>query len=202
MKALVLIDIQCDFMPDGALAVPQGDEIIPIVNAIMPHYQHIIATQDWHPEHHKSFASNHFGKKPFDIVIMNGIEQVLWPNHCVAGSRGADFHSDLKTENIGAIIRKGTNPEIDSYSGFFDNNHLQSTGLGGYLKELKITELHFAGLAADYCVYYSMKDALELGFKVKLYENATRAISEENYQKQKKELLQNDDFDILYYNLD
>ncbi|MFA9486483.1 bifunctional nicotinamidase/pyrazinamidase [Moraxella haemolytica] len=202
MKALVVIDIQCDFMPGGALAVPLGDEIIPIVNVLLPKYQHIIATQDWHPKHHKSFASNHLGKKPFDVIIINGIEQVLWPNHCIAGSCGAEFHPDLKTQYFKVIIRKGTNPEVDSYSSFFDNDYVQSTGLEGCLKELKITELHFVGLAADYCVYHSMKDALKLGFKVKLYENATRAISEENYQKQKKELLQNDDFGILHYTLD
>lgn len=197
MKALILVDIQQDFMPSGALPVPCGDEIIPIVNSLIPNYQYVIATQDWHPANHKSFASNYPDKKIFDIIELNGVEQVLWSNHCVMGTSGADFHPDLHKENITAIFRKGTNPEIDSYSGFFDNKRLQSTGLNDYLKELKITELHFVGLAADYCVYYSIKDALELGFKVKLYEKATRAISVENYLKQKEELLQNDDFEVI-----
>lgn len=197
MKALILIDIQQDFMPNGALPVSEGDQIIPIINELMEEYEYVIATQDWHPENHKSFASNHTNKKVFDVIQWNGTDQVLWPNHCIKGSEGADFHPDLNKNKITAIFRKGTNSEIDSYSGFFDNQRLKSTGLKGYLKELKITELHFAGLAADYCVYYSMKDALELGFKVKLYEKATKAISEENYLKQKQELLENDDFEVI-----
>lgn len=197
MKALILIDIQQDFMPNGALPVAQGDQIIPIVNDLIDQYQYIVATQDWHPANHKSFASNHIGKEPFEDINLNGIKQTLWTNHCVQGSQGADFHPDLKTHKISAIFRKGTDAEIDSYSGFYDNHRLKSTGLAGYLKELKITELHFVGLASDYCVYYSMKDALELGFKVKLYEKATRAICHENFQKQKEELLKNDDFEII-----
>ena len=197
MKALILIDIQQDFMPNGALAVDQGDQIIPIVNILMTKYNYIVATQDWHPENHISFASNHLDKNPFDTIEINGKPQTLWPAHCVAGSEGADFHKELKTNLITAIFRKGTDNQIDSYSGFYDNHHLKSTGLAGYLKELKITELHFAGLAADYCVYYSIKDALEAGFKVKLYEKATRAISVKNFEKQKKELLKNDDFELI-----
>lgn len=199
MKALILIDIQQDFMPNGALPVSEGDQIVPLVNRLMDDYQYVIATQDWHPLNHKSFASNHFSQKVFDVIDLRGVQQTLWPNHCVIGTEGADFHPDLNKEKITAIFRKGTNPDIDSYSGFFDNERLQSTGLCGYLKELKITELHFVGLAADYCVYYSIKDALELGFKVKLYEQATRAISIENFLKQKQELLQNDDFEIINF---
>lgn len=197
MKALILVDIQQDFMPQGALPVAQADQIVPIVNELMQQYEYIIATQDWHPANHKSFASNHQGKKPLENIILNGIEQTLWTDHCVQGRAGAELHPELQTDKITAIFRKGTNPEIDSYSAFYDNRQLKSTGLKGFLKELKITELHFAGLAADYCVYYSMKDALELGFKVKLHQKATRAISYQNFEKQKEELLKNDDFEII-----
>ena len=190
MKALVILDVQNDFMPGGALAVPNGDVIIPVINALQPKFDLIIATQDWHPPNHKSFASNHPKKNSFDKIILNGIEQVLWPDHCVQGKLGADFHPQLKTNKINAIFRKGTNPKIDSYSGFYDNKHSKSTGLAGYLKEKGAKELYFCGLCADICVYFTIKDGLKEGFKCFLIEDATYPLNTKNFIKIKKELLQ------------
>ncbi|GIX41713.1 MAG: bifunctional pyrazinamidase/nicotinamidase [Leptospiraceae bacterium] len=190
MKTLILIDVQNDFMPYGALPVAEGDQIVPVINRIIDKFDLVVATQDWHPKNHISFASNHQGKKPFEVIDLEGFQQTLWPDHCVQGSKGAEFHPDLNTKPIEAIFRKGTNPEIDSYSGFYDNLHKKSTGLAGYLKEKKAEELYFAGLAADYCVYYSIIDAVNEGFKVTFIEDATRAIDKDNFnQKIKKELL-------------
>ena len=193
-KALVIIDMQNDFIPGGSLEVKGGDEIIPIINALIPQFELVVATQDWHPANHKSFASQHDANTVFEVIDLNGINQVLWPDHCVQGTFGAEFHKDLKMNSVEAIFRKGINPEIDSYSGFFDNGRLKSTGLGGYLKEKEIEELHFCGLAADFCVYFSMKDALDLGFKVCLHTNATRAIDPDNHKLQLKELLNHKNF--------
>ncbi|WBL25562.1 bifunctional nicotinamidase/pyrazinamidase [Zunongwangia sp. HGR-M22] len=187
MKALVLIDVQNDFMPGGALAVPGGDEIVPIINKLQEKFDLVIATQDWHPAGHASFASTH-SKKTFEVIDLNGIDQVMWPDHCIQGSDGAAFHKDLKLDKIEAIFRKGTNPEIDSYSGFYDNAHLKSTGLSGYLKEKEVNELYFAGLACDFCVAFSVKDALAEGFKSFLIEDATRAIDAEGFKKAKAEI--------------
>lgn len=189
MKTLVIIDVQNDFIPGGALAVPEGDEIVPLINDLQPNFDLVIATQDWHPYQHASFASTHEGKNPFEQIDLNGIDQVLWPDHCVQNTKGAEFHPDLKTSKIEAIFRKGTNPKIDSYSGFYDNAHLKSTGLTGYLKEKGANELYFVGLAGDYCVYFSIKDALSEGFDVTLIEDGTRAIDEENFEKAKKDIL-------------
>lgn len=189
MKTLVIIDVQNDFTPGGALAVPNGDEIVPLINDLQSKFDLVIATQDWHPEGHASFASSHDGKKPFEQIELDGIEQVLWPDHCVQNSEGAAFHPDLKTSKIEAIFRKGTNPKIDSYSGFYDNAHLKSTGLAGYLKEKEAKELFFVGLAGDYCVYFSVKDALSEGFEVTLIEDGTRALDEENFKKAKEEIV-------------
>ena len=189
MKALLLIDVQNDFMPGGALAVPEGDQIVPIINKIQHKFDLVLATQDWHPAGHASFASTH-GKDIYELVDLNGIDQVMWPDHCVQGTKGADFHDDLKLDKIEAIFRKGTNPEIDSYSGFYDNAHLKSTGLGGYLKEKGVTELYFAGLAGDYCVAFSVKDALAEGFTSFLIEDATRAIDAEGFEKAKAEIVE------------
>ncbi|AVR44940.1 bifunctional nicotinamidase/pyrazinamidase [Christiangramia fulva] len=189
MKTLVIIDVQNDFIPGGALAVPGGDEIAPLINKLQEKFDLVIATQDWHPQGHASFASGHEGKEPFDQIDLDGIDQVLWPDHCVQNSKGAEFHPDLKTSRIEAIFRKGTNPKIDSYSGFYDNAHLKSTGLAGYLKEKGAKELFFAGLAGDYCVYFSVKDALTEGFNVTLIEDATRALDEENFKKAKEDIL-------------
>ncbi|MFW5773734.1 MAG: bifunctional nicotinamidase/pyrazinamidase, partial [Tangfeifania sp.] len=176
MKTLILIDIQNDFIPGGPLEVPGGDEIIPVVNNLQEKFDLVVATQDWHPQNHVSFASNHEGKEPFDKIELDDMEQILWPDHCVQNTRGAEFHPELKTAKVEAIIRKGMDPKIDSYSGFYDNGHKKSTGLTGYLKEKGADELYFAGLAADVCVYFSIKDALKEGFSTTLIEDATRAL--------------------------
>ena len=177
MKALIIVDLQNDFMPTGALPVPQGDQIISHINAEMQKdYSVIVATQDWHPANHKSFASQHVGKNPFDTVQLNGIDQILWPDHCVQGTFGAELHKDLDTRRISAIFRKGMNPKIDSYSAFFDNNKQNPTGLHGYLQEKGITELVICGLAGDFCVAYSAEDARNLGYKVSLFEAGIRSI--------------------------
>lgn len=189
MKTLVLIDIQNDFMPGGALAVPRGDEIISLVNRLQERFELVIATQDWHPKGHTSFASSHPNKSEFDTISINGIQQVLWPEHCVQNTRGADFHDELETSRIEAIFRKGTNSNIDSYSGFFDNAHLKSTGLSGYLKEKGAAQLYFAGLAGDYCVNFSVLDALAEGFESVLIEDATRSLSGEEFENAKKEII-------------
>jgi len=191
MKTLILIDVQNDFMPYGALPVAEGDQIVPIINKIIYKFDLVVATQDWHPKNHISFASNHKDKKPFDVMDLDGFKQTLWPDHCVQGTLGAEFHPDLETKPIEAIFRKGTNPNIDSYSGFYDNLHKKNTGLAGYLREKKAKDLYFVGLATDYCVYYSIIDALKEGFNVYLIEDATRAIDKNLYENHlKKELLE------------
>jgi nicotinamidase/pyrazinamidase len=191
MKTLILIDVQNDFMPYGALPVAEGDQIVPIINKIIYKFDLVVATQDWHPKNHISFASNHKDKKPFDVMDLDGFKQTLWPDHCVQGTSGAEFHPDLEIKPIEAIFRKGTNPNIDSYSGFYDNLHKKNTGLAGYLREKKAKDLYFVGLATDYCVYYSIIDALKEGFNVYLIEDATRAIDKNLYENHlKKELLE------------
>lgn len=194
--ALLVIDIQNDFLPGGSLAVADGDKIIPIVNALIPQYDLVVATQDWHPSHHKSFASQHPEHKVFEEIKLNGLDQMLWPDHCVQNTTGAAFHQDLQTQSIETIFRKGMNPEIDSYSGFYDNNHLKSTGLAGYLREKGVDEVHFCGLAADYCVYFSIKDALKENFKAVLFENATKPIDAKNFELQKEELRAHPNFKL------
>jgi nicotinamidase/pyrazinamidase len=188
MKALLLIDIQNDFVPGGALAVAGGDEIIPLVNRLQPQFELVVATQDWHPAGHLSFASSHPGQQVFDRIDLYGLAQVLWPDHCVQGTAGAELHPALDQHRIEAIFRKGTAREIDSYSGFFDNGHRKATGLADYLRGRGVTELYLAGLAADYCVFFSAKDARELGFQTFLIEDATRAISPEGFAQAKAEL--------------
>ncbi len=175
MKALILVDIQNDFCPGGALAVPRGDEIIPLVNKLQECFESVIAVQDWHPPDHVSFASNH-GKKAGEQVTSNGITQTLWPDHCVSGNYGAEFYKELKTDKIQKIIHKGTDKNIDSYSIFFDNARQKLTDLDNYLKEKNINEIFIAGLATDYCVKYSALDAIKLGYKVFVIEDACRGI--------------------------
>lgn len=187
MKALIIVDIQNDFLEGGSLAVKDGDSIIPIVNEIQNDYDLVVATQDWHPENHKSFAAQHPDKNVFDVIDLNGLPQVLWPIHCVQGSFGAEFHKDLTTNKIEAIFRKGMDPEIDSYSGFYDNGKRKNTGLLGYLKDRKVDEVFVCGLAADYCVYFTAKDALEAGFNTTIIEFATRAIDAQNWGNLKVE---------------
>lgn len=190
MKALLLIDIQNDFLPGGALAVADGDAIIPICNKLQNYFDLVVATQDWHPNDHKSFAANHLNKKSFETIEWNGLQQVLWPVHCVQGSSGADFSKELQMAKAEAIFRKGTDPQIDSYSGFYDNGHIKSTGLAHYLKGKGITAVYVAGLAADYCVYFTALDAMAEGFETFIIEDATRAISNDGFEKAKMDLEQ------------
>ena len=186
MKALLIVDIQNDFLPGGALAVPAGDEIIEIVNDLQTYFPLVVATQDWHPAGHGSFASAHQGKKPFEVSTLGGLDQVLWPNHCVEGSNGAAFAENLSQTAIEAIFRKGMDPGIDSYSGFFDNGKKKDTGLGAFLKGRGVAQLFVVGLAGDYCVAYTALDALELGFRTFLIEDATRPINPDGFEKMKK----------------
>lgn len=188
MKTLVIVDVQNDFIPGGALAVPGGDEIIDLINQLQPRFELIIATQDWHPVNHSSFAASHAGKNEFEKIEWQGQQQVLWPLHCVQNTDGANFHPDLETSRIETIFRKGTNVKIDSYSGFYDNAHLKSTGLSGYLKEKGATDLYFCGLAGEYCVYFSIKDALAEGFNATLIEDATRALNPQDFEDAKKDI--------------
>ncbi len=177
MKALILIDLQYDFLPNGSLAVDRSDEILPIINNIQLKFDHIIATRDWHPANHKSFASNHNGKKPGDIIELQGLQQVLWPDHCVQGSPGAEITANINQAKIDYIIYKGTNTEIDSYSAFFDNGRLKQTELDSYLKRNEISTIYVAGLTTDYCVYFTVLDGLSLGYNVFVIEDACRAVN-------------------------
>jgi nicotinamidase/pyrazinamidase len=188
MKTLVLIDVQNDFMPGGPLEVPEGNLIIPVINNCLGYFDLVVATQDWHPKNHKSFASDHLNKKPFDRIILNGIHQTLWPDHCIQGTKGAELHKDIHSERIAAIFRKGMDTEVDSYSGFYDNNHQLSTGLSGYLKEKGVSEIYFCGLASDICVYYSILDAVLEGFSATLIEDASRPLFPEKFDDIKCEI--------------
>ena len=176
-KALILVDIQNDFCPGGSLAVNDGDKIVPIVNSIIDKFDNVIATQDWHPESHVSFAANNPGKKVNDVIDLNGSPQVMWPVHCTQNSKGAEFVDSLATEKITKVIKKGTDKNVDSYSGFYDNDHKNSTGLNDYLKEKNIDEIYVTGLATDYCVKYTVIDALNLGLKVNLVADACRGVN-------------------------
>lgn len=189
MKALLIIDVQNDFMPGGALPVPKGDLVVPVINRLQKKFDLVVATQDWHPKGHASFASTHVGYKEFDVIKINGLDQVLWPDHCVQGSAGAEFHAQLETSGIEGIFRKGTNLEIDSYSGFYDNAHLKSTGLTGYLKERGVNEVFVAGLAGEFCIYFSVMDALAEGFSVTLIEDATKPLDQEAFELAKIDIL-------------
>ena len=188
MKALIILDIQNDFTPGGNLAIEHGDSIIPLVNRLQEHFDLVVATQDWHPENHRSFASNNPGKKPFDTIEIKGRADTLWPDHCVQGTPGADFHPGLNTKKIAAVFRKGMDPATDSYSGFYDNDHKTPTGLTGYLKTKGVDEAYFCGLAGDICVYYSVKDSVKEGFTTTLIEDAAVPLSSENYTIVRKEL--------------
>lgn len=174
--ALVVIDVQNDFCPGGALAVPDGDAVVPLINRLMPAFTHVILTQDWHPPGHASFASSHPGAAPMSLTDMPYGPQVLWPDHCVQGTRGAAFHPDLETTPAELIVRKGFRRDIDSYSAFLENDHQTPTGLAGALKERGITELVMVGLATDFCVKDSAVDGARLGFSVGVVEAACRAI--------------------------
>lgn len=189
MKALIIVDVQLDFLPGGALAVPDGDAVLPVINKIQHHFDLIVATQDWHPAGHKSFASEHSGKNVFEKIQLNGLEQVLWPDHCLQGTAGAEFAPALNMNRVEAIFRKGMDSEIDSYSGFYDNGHLKATGMEAYLKGRGVKEIFVCGLAADYCVYFTALDGLMLEFEATILEDATRAISPEGFETAKEDLL-------------
>ncbi|MBD2767710.1 bifunctional nicotinamidase/pyrazinamidase [Hymenobacter sp. BT664] len=188
MNALLLIDIQNDFVPGGRLAVPDGDAIIPLVNSLQPHFDLVVASQDWHPAGHQSFASVHPGHAAFSEIEWQGQPQMLWPDHCVQATPGADLHATLDSRRIEAVFRKGTNPDIDSYSAFFDNGHRKSTGLADYLRGRGVTQVYLAGLAADYCVYFTAKDALVEGFAAVVLADATRPISAEGWLRAQADL--------------
>lgn len=174
--ALIVVDIQNDFLPGGALAVPRGDETVAIANRLMPLFPTVVLTADWHPADHSSFASQHAGKSPYDVVPMPYGNQVLWPDHCVAGTSGADFAAELETVRAHAVIRKGTDKNCDSYSGFLAADRKTPTGLAGYLKSRGVTTVFVCGLATDFCVAWTAQDAAAAGFKTYLIEDASRAI--------------------------
>jgi len=176
MNALILVDIQNDFSPSGNLPVPEGDQIIVTVNRLQPHFDLVVATKDWHPPDHKSFAREH-GKNPGDKILLNGIEQILWPDHCVQHSWGAGFIPGLDTALIDRIFNKGMDKYVDSYSGFFDNDHKTRTGLDAYLKQKDVQKVYLTGLATDYCVKFTAKDALMLGYETHIIRDATRGVN-------------------------
>jgi nicotinamidase/pyrazinamidase len=176
MDALLVVDIQNDFLPGGALAVPDGDQVIPIANRLVGFFSLILATQDWHPANHGSFAANHLNRHPGEVINLNGIMQVLWPVHCVQGSSGAAFSAQLRTERFSKVFRKGIDPGIDSYSGFFDNGKRRSTGLAEYLRDRRVNQLFICGLATDYCVKFSALDAVDSGVRTHVIEDACRGV--------------------------
>jgi len=176
MRVLLLVDIQNDFMPGGALAVPDGDRVVPVANALMPHFGLVVATQDWHPAGHGSFASGHPGAAPGDMVQLGGVPQVLWPDHCVQGTPGASFHSALNVAGIDHVVRKGADPDVDSYSSFFDNARTRPTGLAEWCAVRGVEEVVLLGLATEYCVKYSALDALGLGLRVMVVRDGCRAV--------------------------
>ena len=176
--ALIVVDVQNDFCPGGALAVSEGDQVVPVINKIAPLFDVVVATRDWHPSDHVSFASAHDGHEVGEAIEVNGMEQVLWPDHCVQGSKGADFHPDLDTAPINLILHKGTRTELDSYSGFLETDRTTSTGLEAYLKGLDVSEVTVCGLATDYCVFFTAMDAVDAGFKTRLVTDAARGIDQ------------------------
>lgn len=190
MKALIIVDVQYDFLPGGSLEVAKGDEILPIINSIQKDYDLVVATQDWHPQDHLSFASKHEGKLPFEVIDLDGLEQVLWPDHCVQESYGSQISEDLDSSRIEAIFRKGMDRRIDSYSGFYDNGKRKDTGLAGYLKARKIDEVHVCGLAADFCVFFTAMDAISEGFKTSIISKATKAIDKGAFMEKKNTFIQ------------
>ncbi|WP_299254570.1 bifunctional nicotinamidase/pyrazinamidase [uncultured Lacinutrix sp.] len=189
MKTLLVIDVQNDFMPSGSLAVPEGDNIVSVINNIQDKFDLIVATQDWHPKTHSSFAINHDNKSDFDSIEWRGQRQTLWPEHCVQGSNGAELHPELDTTKYEAIFRKGTGINIDSYSAFYDNNYLKATGLSGYLKEKKVSQLYFCGLASDICVYFSVRDAIKEDFECYLIEDAAKPLDTEAFEVVKAKMI-------------
>ena len=178
MKTLVLVDIQNDFLKGGSLAVPEGEKIIKPINKIIKQYDLVIATKDWHPKNHISFASNHQDKKIGDIINVNGVDQVLWPDHCIQNSYGSDFPEQLDISKLAKVVYKGSDANIDSYSGFFDNGHFRSTGLSDYLKSKYVYKIDYVGLATDYCLKYTAIDSVSEGFKTRVLINCIKGIEE------------------------
>jgi nicotinamidase/pyrazinamidase len=186
---LIVVDVQNDFCPGGALAVPKGDEVVPLVNRLAARFDNVVLTQDWHPRGHASFASSHPGKKPFETIELPYGRQVLWPDHCVQGTPGAAFHPDLGTERAQLVVRKGFHREVDSYSGFLEADRETTTGLAGYLKEKGFQHLFICGLATDFCVAWTALDACATGFEVTVLEDACRAIDlEGSLERARREL--------------
>lgn len=177
MKALILVDLQNDFLPGGALAVPNGDAVIPLANQLQGAFKLVVATQDWHPANHSSFAANHPGRKPGEVVQLKKRSQLLWPTHCVQNTHGAELAPGLMRNRINKVFKKGIDTDIDSYSGFFDNGHQRATGLGEFLREKKVKDVYVLGLATDYCVNFTALDAVELGFHTHLVEDACRGVN-------------------------
>ncbi len=200
-SALILVDIQNDFCPGGSLAVRGGDDVIAIANSLQQEFPITIATKDWHPTNHTSFASNHLGKKIGDVIKVHGIDQILWPDHCIQNTHGAEFHLQLNTQNIQKIFYKGTNPEIDSYSAFFDNEHRRATRLGDYLHDINIKNVYIMGLATDYCVKYSCLDAVQLGFHTHIIQEGCRGVELHpgDIEKTLQEL-KNNNIELLFFN--
>jgi len=176
MNALILVDLQRDFLPGGALAVPDGDQVVPVANRLIPAFDLVVATRDWHPADHVSFAANHPDKRPGEVISWQGLSQILWPVHCVEDSPGAEFAPGLETAGIDHVIQKGTDKNLDSYSGFFDNGHRHATGLGDYLKKHGVTDVYIMGLATDYCVKFTALDARRLGFQTHLIADGCRGV--------------------------
>lgn len=176
MRALILVDLQNDFLPGGALAVADGDQTIAVANALMDRFDHVVATQDWHPAEHQSFALHHEGRRPGELIELHGLSQVLWPVHCVAGTPGSEFAPGLNVSKIDVVFQKGQDPTVDSYSGFFDNGRRHATGLGPHLRELGVHEVWVMGLATDYCVKWTALDARELGFEVVFVADGSRGV--------------------------
>jgi len=176
MRALILVDLQNDFMPGGPLAVPHGDEVIPVANRVQSAFDLFVATQDWHPAGHGSFAASHPGRQPGDVMELAGLRQILWPVHCVQGTRGAALVAELDARRIARVFQKGADPAIDSYSAFFDNGRRQATGLADYLREKGVTDVYVLGVATDYCVKFTVLDALGLGLRTYLVEDGCRGV--------------------------
>jgi nicotinamidase/pyrazinamidase len=191
MKALIVVDVQNDFLPGGALAVPDGDAVVPVINDLMPRYELVVATQDWHPAEHESFASRHVGHAPGDVIDLHGVQQILWPDHCIQHCPGASFAAGLDVHRFDHIVRKGMDAAIDSYSGFFDNDHRRATGLAEFLSGHGVDEVVVCGLAADYCVKFTALDAIRLGLATTVRTDATRAVNlnEDDFERAMAEII-------------
>jgi len=177
MRALLLVDLQNDFLPGGTIPVPQGDAVLPLVNQLQGSFKLVVATQDWHPPNHKSFAANHPGRQPGEVVTLKKVPHILWPVHCVQTTRGSELAPGLMLNRVNRVFRRGTDPEVDGYSGFFDNGHLWATGLSDYLRDKRVTEVYVTGLGTEFCVKATVLDAISLGLKTFVIEDACRGLN-------------------------